>query len=402
MLIFIIQCVARLIIQEQELQDRQLQSDYAQYCKKGDEDQIFGLIEAINGFASFTYYNTNQLQTIIYIGGGPGQSSQFANYLEIGPKIFVQDKVDLQDNPHSWSKFANLLFLDLPVGTGYGFTDKESISIDDNTEDFYEILIQLKKEQDCKIDLKDYYIFTTDFGAKYALDIASNHVRKTNLLGLGLLNPFINPLSTLKELCNFGYHMGIIDYQERQMLERQAVSSLSDFHVQGKDAYQEIIQYMETESGVSMYNIMEPIDYYKKLELKVINYLNQTNNKYGIEFLGYSKQVYDLLQSEYMISVSPYLEQLLKDTQIRILIYQSQFDMTVNVPGTMRWVYQINYFLQQNFQKNYNILVIQGKNEGIVKKAGKLEYRMVQKSGQLMHQDKPNITFGIIQEWLKL
>lgn len=42
--------------------------------------------------------------------------------MEIGP-YRVQKDGNLVENPGSWHEFANLLFVDNPVGTGYSFVD---------------------------------------------------------------------------------------------------------------------------------------------------------------------------------------------------------------------------------------------------------------------------------------
>lgn len=74
-----------------------------------------------HGSVSFVYYtNKNKnLTNIVYINGGPGMSSQVSNFLEIGPYN------------GRWNEFSNILFLDLPAGTGYGVTNATQLSYED-------------------------------------------------------------------------------------------------------------------------------------------------------------------------------------------------------------------------------------------------------------------------------
>ncbi|KAH8038014.1 hypothetical protein HPB51_020534 [Rhipicephalus microplus] len=59
---------------------------------------------------------------IIWLQGGPGASSAgFGNFAEIGPL-----DVQLLPRNHSWVRFANLLFVDNPVGSGYSFVTNET------------------------------------------------------------------------------------------------------------------------------------------------------------------------------------------------------------------------------------------------------------------------------------
>lgn len=42
--------------------------------------------------------------------------------MEIGPYRVKEDQ-SLEENPGSWHEFANLLFVDQPVGTGFSYVD---------------------------------------------------------------------------------------------------------------------------------------------------------------------------------------------------------------------------------------------------------------------------------------
>ena len=45
--------------------------------------------------------------------------------MEIGP-YRMKDDAHLEYNPGSWDEFANLLFVDNPVGTGFSYVDSDS------------------------------------------------------------------------------------------------------------------------------------------------------------------------------------------------------------------------------------------------------------------------------------
>lgn len=45
--------------------------------------------------------------------------------MEIGP-YRLKDGLNLEYNDGSWDEFANLLFVDNPVGTGFSFVDSDS------------------------------------------------------------------------------------------------------------------------------------------------------------------------------------------------------------------------------------------------------------------------------------
>lgn len=67
----------------------------------------------------------NRQRTVIWLNGGPGCSSMDGVLMEVGP-YRLKDESTLQYNDGSWDEFANLLFVDQPVGTGLSYVDTDS------------------------------------------------------------------------------------------------------------------------------------------------------------------------------------------------------------------------------------------------------------------------------------
>lgn len=64
----------------------------------------------------------NRQRTVIWLNGGPGCSSEDGALMEIGP-YRLKDTNNLEYNPGSWDEFANIMFVDNPVGTGFSSVD---------------------------------------------------------------------------------------------------------------------------------------------------------------------------------------------------------------------------------------------------------------------------------------
>ncbi|CAK9154932.1 unnamed protein product, partial [Ilex paraguariensis] len=70
---------------------------------------------------------------ILWMAGGPGCSSLFSFFYEIGPLKFNftlnpsnsgESKPTLELNPYSWTKVANIIFIDQPAGSGFSYAKK--------------------------------------------------------------------------------------------------------------------------------------------------------------------------------------------------------------------------------------------------------------------------------------
>lgn len=70
----------------------------------------------------------NRQRTVIWLNGGPGCSSEDGALMEIGA-YRVKDGTNgpkLEYNDGSWDEFANVMFVDNPVGTGFSYVDTDS------------------------------------------------------------------------------------------------------------------------------------------------------------------------------------------------------------------------------------------------------------------------------------
>jgi serine carboxypeptidase 1 len=74
------------------------------------------------------------------IGGPGGSSTGFGNFMEIGP----QD-VDLKPRNTSWVKYANLLFIDNPVGTGFSYVSNPNAYAKNNSQIAIDLVALLKE-----------------------------------------------------------------------------------------------------------------------------------------------------------------------------------------------------------------------------------------------------------------
>ncbi|KAK9476413.1 Alpha/Beta hydrolase protein [Lipomyces japonicus] len=169
-------------------------------------------------------------RTIIWLNGGPGCSSMDGALMEVGP-FKVKEGGELYENPGRWNEFANLLFVDNPLGTGFSFVDTDSY-IHDLPEMATDFLIFLDKFFDIfpQYQSDDLYIAGESYAGMYIPYIADAILSRNNqtdskqypLKGILLGNGWIDPARQYLSYLPFAYESGIIkgDSVEAKQVEQ--------------------------------------------------------------------------------------------------------------------------------------------------------------------------------------
>ena len=175
-------------------------------------------------------------KTVIWLNGGPGCSSMDGLLLEIGP-FRMQDAETLVENKGSWHEYANLLFVDNPLGTGFSLVDSDSFvsELDQMTQqfmDFMDAFLNLFPEyaQD------DLYLAGESFAGQYIpyigkamLDtLSSGASRQYQITGLLIGNGWIDPMSGYSSYLPFAVQAGLLQPGTEQYKAVAATSEACD------------------------------------------------------------------------------------------------------------------------------------------------------------------------------
>lgn len=139
-----------------------------------------------------------------WTNGGPGCSGLIGFLTEQGP--FKPNKdMNLELNPYAWNKVSNMVFIEIPAGVGFSYSDDTSdykTGDDQTAEDNYH-MIQGFLEKFPEYKKNDLYITSESYGghymptlAKYIVDENSknsgNNENNINLKGFAVGNPYTN------------------------------------------------------------------------------------------------------------------------------------------------------------------------------------------------------------------
>ena len=82
----------------------------------------------------------------IWLNGGPGASSTFANFLFSSPLRISQpttDTFDMTLSEDTWIKSATMIYIDQPVGTGFSYGTPLLTTMDEAAAEFMYFMTKL-------------------------------------------------------------------------------------------------------------------------------------------------------------------------------------------------------------------------------------------------------------------
>lgn len=185
--------------------------------------------------------NPTEDPVILWLTGGPGCSAFSGLVFEIGPLKFVNANYNgslpsLLYNPYSWTKVANIIFLDSPVGTGFSFSRfPEAYEVDDTTSSVHISKALLKWYSEHPHFLSNpLYIAGDSYAGKIVpivtniLATGNNGHQFLNLKGYLIGNPATSELLDMNSRIPYAYGAGIISMELFKEIEG---------HCQGEDYF---------------------------------------------------------------------------------------------------------------------------------------------------------------------
>ena len=143
--------------------------------------------------------NTDPL--VLWLTGGPGCSSELAVFLENGPYKMDMEK-QLHYNPYTWSKVANMVYIDNPIGTGFSVAERPSDMDkmeDAVAADFHTFMLGYLAQHP-EFEGRDFYITGESYAGHYIPAIAHMLVTfgkdiPVNFKGIAIGNGWVDPVS---------------------------------------------------------------------------------------------------------------------------------------------------------------------------------------------------------------
>jgi len=220
----------------------------------------------------------NKQRTVIWLNGGPGCSSEDGAMMEIGPYRLKDDKT-LIYNDGAWNEFANVLFVDNPVGTGFSYVDTDSFVRElDEMADQFVVFMEKWYALFPEYEHDDIYFAGESYAGQYIPYIAKHILARNklpgtkhqwNLKGLLIGNGWISPPEQYEAYLQFAYEKGLVqkgsdtaNKLEVQLRICQKELAVGDSAVDNQDCekiLQDILKYTATrkDNGLECYNMYD-------------------------------------------------------------------------------------------------------------------------------------------------
>ncbi|XP_045763827.1 venom serine carboxypeptidase-like [Maniola jurtina] len=349
---------------------------------------------------------------IIWLQGGPGASSLYGLFTEIGPFTVVDDFL-IEEKKYSWGKNHSLLFIDNPVGTGFSFTDDDRGFATNQTTIGENLYTALQQFLTLFPELRKAPL--TIAGESYAgkhipslgVQILWNKEQDEpiNLQGLAIGNGFIDPLS-LQRYSYFVREVGLVDDKVANFmvqLETAVVQFINSGEMLKAYAYYNyLLQLFLTESKLTnLYNFLEDdisldgayLDFLQRDEIRRALHIGNTNfTSIGV--------VYRKLVPDFMASAKAWLEELLEN--YRVMLYNGHLDIIVAYHPSVNTYETLSFSGTSEFRSaKRHPWYHDGNLAGYYKTAGNLTEVMIRGAGHMVPADKPAAALGLISAFAR-
>lgn len=360
---------------------------------------------------------------VIWLTGGPGCSSELALFLENGPFI-INGTATPTLNPYGWNKFANVLYIDQPAGTGFSYVDKPDEYVTNERQiamDLWNMMLEFYKLYP-KYDRLDLYIFGESYAGHYVpafsqIILESNSIYAANFKGMGIGNGWTDPIIQYGQYGPFALSVGIITSKTADEADRmyQTCRKLIE-DKKYDDAYKEceklesmVLEAAELELGrtVNEYNYKQKCDppplCYDMTNLT--NFLKRDDVIQDLKVKGRKWQTCNSVVFNHLIddnvlefdgAVSMALEQGRK-----AIVYSGKLDYVCNYFGGRAWTNSTKWSGQKEFMRaSFKDWIVDGAVAGQVKFYDKLTFLQVENAGHQVPMNVPRQALDILDRFI--
>ncbi|KAJ9586801.1 hypothetical protein L9F63_019587, partial [Diploptera punctata] len=308
-------------------------------------------------------YDYENAPVVLWLQGGPGTSSLFGLFTELGPFFVAEDNATLIKNSYSWKYTYNINNTDNFASYCFSFTDFSAGLATNQTqigEELYNALIQFFTLFS-ELRLLPFFIAGESYAGKYipALGYTIHKKNPTaelkiNLQGIAVGNGWTDPVNMM-DLSSFLYQLGFIDNNVREImheLEEETIRSIERGDYEEANIAHRILslRFLLSTEFENMYNFLHVKS--SSEEERYSAFVQRRDVRRALHvgdasFQDFEYLVYDKLDLDIMKSVKPWLEELLE--HYRVLYYSGQLDIIVAYTLSMNMYSKLKFSAAEEY-----------------------------------------------------
>lgn len=346
--------------------------------------------------------NSQTAPVVLFLQGGPGASSIYSLFVEVGPLTF-RNRRDVGNRQYSWNVENNLLFIDQPVGTGYSFTGKGCYAKNETVvgEELYSAMVQFYQLFPHLV--RNKFVITGYSYAGHFIPALGHTIHKYNpsakvkinltgmMIGDGWMDGYYQ-----NDLASLLYQLGLLDDEGRDVYIEQ--QNLYSEHIR-KQEYEAAMKirgdlvdslYVKYVGNVSNFNylndsvlIPEPYEgFIQTPQIRKAIHVGNTN------FTFYNLVVESNMGVDPVLSVKPWVEELLE--HYFIVFYTGQLDIICGYPMTVSFLKALEWSGKDVYRSaKRQKWCVNDQQAGYFKKANNLYEVLVRNAGHQVPYDQP-------------
>ena len=379
--------------------------------------------------------HANSDHVAFWLNGGPGCSSMDGVFIEGGP-YRLNNSSSLVYNNYTWNRFAHMVFVDQPAGTGLSRISSPNDHVqtqDQLSEQFYYFLLEFFKVFPSLLS-KKIYLMGESYAGVYIPYIASKIMKKNaelienstdkieiRLSGLMIGNGWIDPLPQYRAYIDYAYDRRLIDGTLKQKMEQQYRLCESIYNMSGA-----VISNRQCEALPDLL-----LDDYKKSRNTCLNvyridldsdncgldwplpdttymsiYLNRKDVHRALNldsdhtFLQCDALVTDVLKTTEAPSVT-LLPDLLRNMEV--MLYYGDLDFICNYFGADYMLKKLKWNGYVGFQnETARIWCLDDHRAGTIQTARGLTYAVLHNASHMTPYDAPSASLDLFKRMLKI
>ncbi|KAI3754308.1 hypothetical protein L1987_54090 [Smallanthus sonchifolius] len=374
---------------------------------------------------------------LLYITGGPGTSAFFPFLYQIGPVSIdldnsTNEKVKLGLNPNSWTKTANVIFFDLPAGTGYSYaTTYEASKSSDSilAQQSYKFLIKWLEEHPRFINNPLYITGLSYMGILVpvvTLEVYKGNERgdqpQLNIKGYVILSPLTNKFTDFNSRFEFAHRFALISDDIYESAIQACGGNYINSDPENALCSSSLQRVNECTSRIDSGNILDPfcdaVDPDPSCRKTDAEYLDYYGNSEEVQkalhirlgsiesFVKSNATIhYDVNKEDtecysYDIFTSIVYHETLTSKKCQALILSGDHDFTFPYVGVEQWIQFLNLPVESPWSPWFVNNQVAGYRTKYVKNEYSLTYATVKGSGHSIALYKPEEAWTILDGWL--